>query len=333
MSSPHGRNVTMGRFASTAKPAFTLIELLVVVAIIALLVTILMPALGRAKEFARRAVCGSNLRSWGLASHVFAAEHDGYLPACYRAHRMQRTVVPNKIRMDDEGRPNLGILPGYPIIATGDKWGSSTRNGCQDGTWAEFDLVGIREGGRPSPVEAWRALGTSWESFQEFGLEDSHWECPSATEEIRFVNEGVNTSGGRVDNGGQAIIHYMFVAGLFGEGEGNDSKWPPGGTGNADVVYGWNFDPGVPAPAASVETDERPSDRVIAADLVSRGGSGTGATYWNHPHGTNPDLPGWQAVLWGDGHIEPREEGYYASTPDPSHYALAPGGTMYFWAN
>ena len=57
--------------------AFTLVELLVVVAIIALLVSILMPALSKAREQAKRAFCLSNLRSLTIGWLMYADENDG----------------------------------------------------------------------------------------------------------------------------------------------------------------------------------------------------------------------------------------------------------------
>jgi prepilin-type N-terminal cleavage/methylation domain-containing protein len=59
---------------------FTLIELLVVVAIIALLIAILLPSLGRARDRAKLTACASNLRQLGVASGVYAAEWDQYVP-------------------------------------------------------------------------------------------------------------------------------------------------------------------------------------------------------------------------------------------------------------
>jgi prepilin-type N-terminal cleavage/methylation domain-containing protein/prepilin-type processing-associated H-X9-DG protein len=60
--------------------AFTLIELLVVISIIALLLSILMPALGRAKEQAHRIVCASNQKQTLVAIETYACNYDGWYP-------------------------------------------------------------------------------------------------------------------------------------------------------------------------------------------------------------------------------------------------------------
>ena len=57
--------------------AFTLVELLVVISIIALLVSILMPALSRARYQAKKVLCMSNMRQWGLASSSYASDYEG----------------------------------------------------------------------------------------------------------------------------------------------------------------------------------------------------------------------------------------------------------------
>lgn len=70
--------------SSRARPAFTLIELLIVIAIIALLISILVPALAAAREEGRRAVCVSNMRSIGVAVNQYLGnDSQDNLPCTY----------------------------------------------------------------------------------------------------------------------------------------------------------------------------------------------------------------------------------------------------------
>jgi len=59
---------------------FTLVELLVVISIIALLVSILLPALSKARLQAQAVVCSSNMRQYGFACVLYAADNDEFFP-------------------------------------------------------------------------------------------------------------------------------------------------------------------------------------------------------------------------------------------------------------
>lgn len=68
-----------GRVGSRAN-GFTLVELLTVVGIVAVLASLIFPALGKARILARSGLCLHQLRQWGVAVHLYAADHEDLLP-------------------------------------------------------------------------------------------------------------------------------------------------------------------------------------------------------------------------------------------------------------
>jgi prepilin-type N-terminal cleavage/methylation domain-containing protein/prepilin-type processing-associated H-X9-DG protein len=81
----HKENKMYRRYRSKNK-AFTLIELLVVISIIALLMAIMLPALGRARQIAKATICQSNSRQIAQAVYIYAADNDDRVPPCRPGH-------------------------------------------------------------------------------------------------------------------------------------------------------------------------------------------------------------------------------------------------------
>ena len=140
---------------------FTLIEFLVVIAIIALLMAIMMPALQRVKRQAKAAACQSNVRQWGFIFRLYANDNEGELPQSiaggsltaqeaywivatlsYYQDKKIRLCPSTKIVRVMENRSHGGTLAA---------WGPFDPGGSSD-WWADFDTgsYGINECSSPA---------------------------------------------------------------------------------------------------------------------------------------------------------------------------------------
>jgi prepilin-type processing-associated H-X9-DG protein/prepilin-type N-terminal cleavage/methylation domain-containing protein len=98
------------------KRAFTLVELLVVIAVIAILASLLLPSLARAKGKARSTQCLSNLRQWTLALSFYLEENDDCIPR--RGQGVQPLFIIDRPEDWFNALPPLVGLPGYYTLVT-----------------------------------------------------------------------------------------------------------------------------------------------------------------------------------------------------------------------
>ena len=189
---------------------FTLAEVLVVICTIAILLSLLMPALAGARSQARAMACRSNLHQLVLANMGYATENDGfYVPAASdmwdnAGHQRWHGV---RISLDEPFDPSKGPLVGYltdgrvkecPAFVNfieGGQWNANFEQGC-GGYGYNMAYLGSR---------LWETGMNSAEAFQRA-------YCRTASiQEVRSPGRTLMFADAAMANGGSSRIEYSFA--------------------------------------------------------------------------------------------------------------------------
>jgi prepilin-type N-terminal cleavage/methylation domain-containing protein/prepilin-type processing-associated H-X9-DG protein len=99
---------------------FTLVELLVVISIIALLLAVLMPAMGRARRLAQRAVCMSRLEQLVLSGMAYAQSNNGKFPHQYADKKDKHFLVSKPITTTNISEQDNWVRHIFPYVKKGE---------------------------------------------------------------------------------------------------------------------------------------------------------------------------------------------------------------------
>lgn len=135
------------------KKAFTLIELLVVIAIIALLLSVILPSLKKAKQKAQEVVCRSNLRQWGIMFTMYTQDYDNSLPVGWNGGTMWMTDLmayyqgTGDVRNCPSVKKFITDIPDWSTVySTMDRtfigWGIHGQAGWTTPSWSEDGMYG-----------------------------------------------------------------------------------------------------------------------------------------------------------------------------------------------
>ncbi len=189
----------LGRLmGNNVRRAFTLVEIITVTAIIAVLISILLPSVRMVRELANRIQCSANLKTWGAACLGFAANHKGNFPAAYgfgeSSQTPQGAQVATALMQEDGGwyKQILDENNANPGQANYSKYSSPPYANGQTGT--QFPMIlnndNINNNGANFNVES-RRFGTPYSDFLEYGGTGQFTQYASDGTAIASADDGL----------------------------------------------------------------------------------------------------------------------------------------------
>jgi prepilin-type N-terminal cleavage/methylation domain-containing protein len=232
-----------------ALKAFTLIELLVVIAIIALLMGILMPVLGIAKDQSRTIGCRSNLKQYGMGMRMYLDDNDHYFPDAWTWLKSasydyaRKGEEPDGVFWPYLKDLDVHMCPKFSSLVKGTNWEDTAvsyvmnsyvgRGGAIWSNWLGSNVTGVSketEVYNPSRVVVFTEENT-WtiEGYSDYPFNDTHFTVGHSNRQIDNYATFHNAPGD-LDWGGTNIVNVDGSVVLFKRVEDLDvgfrMAWP-----------------------------------------------------------------------------------------------------------